>query len=90
MQDGKMSDVPSAPPAYGEAQGYSEDYGAPSMRLRTHAAAAAADSTTAVLNENFTYQNNGNGAAAADGTPPVNPFTQQQYQEKSTNPFARK
>ena len=65
--------------SYGKDAGYSVDHGAPSK------------SEMAITNDNYGYgatgQTNGTGGAAAA---PVNPFTQQQYQEqRSTNPFAK-
>ena len=76
--DGSGGGTAAADAAYGTDQGYSENYGAPSMKA-----------ATTLNNDNYgaVYQAAGNGS---DGGAPVNPFTQQQYQEKpSTNPFAK-
>lgn len=58
---------------YGTAAGYSEDYGMQETKLQAPE-----------------YQQQ--QPAAANGSQPaapVNPFTQQQYQTNSTNPFAK-
>lgn len=93
MKDGVVPSSPppsygsAPPPAYGTASGYSEDYGAPS---RQH--------ETALSNDNYGSGAGGNGngtttngGAQASAAAPVNPFTQQQYQERpaTTNPFAK-
>ena len=69
----------AAAASYGTDQGYSEDYGAP----------ASMKAATTLNNDNYgaVYQATTDGNDAGN---PVNPFTQQQYQEKpSTNPFAK-
>ena len=71
-----------APPSYGVEAGYSEDHGAgakpkqPTLDNNEYNATGVYTATNGATN----------GSAAA----PVNPFTQQQYQENVTNPFARK
>merc|ERR550539_2001937 len=71
-------------PAYGVEAGYSEDYGA-DAKAKQPVLDNAEYSATGVYGSNAT-----NGSAAANGSTPVNPFTQQQYQENVTNPFAKK
>ena len=70
-------------PAYGVEAGYSEDYGA-DAKAKLPVLDNAEYSATGVYGSNTT-----NGSAA-NGSTPVNPFTQQQYQENVTNPFAKK
>ena len=58
---------------YGTAAGYSEDYGMQETQLQAPE-----------YQQQVPAAGNGSQAAA-----PVNPFTQQQYQTNSTNPFAK-
>ena len=77
----------NAPPSYGVAAGYSEDYGAEAKPKLYPALDNTEYSATGV------YGSSTNGSATTQqpgSTAPVNPFTQQQYQENVTNPFARK
>ena len=77
MQNNGDASAAAAAASYGTDQGYSEDYGAP----------ASMKAATTLNNDNYgaVYQ-----ATSDAGNQPVNPFTQQQYQEKpSTNPFAK-
>ena len=70
------------PQAYGVEAGYSEDHGAAAKPKQP-----TLDNTEYNATGVYVATNEGtNGNAAA----PVNPFTQQQYQENVTNPFARK
>ena len=66
------------PKSYGTAQGYSEDYGMKETNLQP------------VVPEGE-YQNGSQASAVpgAAGGGPMNPFTQQQYQQSATNPFKR-
>ena len=76
---------PTVPPSYGVEAGYSEDYGAAS-KPKQPTLDNAEYSATGVYGKTTTNgAQNGSNAGAA-----VNPFTQQQYQENVTNPFARK
>ena len=88
MKDEKIemtSPTGNAPPSYGVEAGYSEDYGAEEKPKLYPTLDNTEYSATGV------YGSSTNGSAAQSGsTAPVNPFTQQQYQENVTNPFAKK
>ena len=78
-----MSADPSDGQKYGKDAGYSEDYGMQETALQP----------TQDAPPPYDYDANGSGnngtAAAATASAPMNPFTQKQYQQSSTNPFAR-
>ena len=61
---------------YGTEAGYSEDYGAPKHPQEF------------VDDQGYGTMTSTNGAGAhAGGGQPANPFTQQTYEQKSSNPF---
>ena len=80
------SPTANAPPSYGVEAGYSEDYGAEAKPKQPTLDNAEYNATGVYGQANGT-----NGSVTQPGSAaPVNPFTQQQYQESTTNPFARK
>ena len=77
----------ATPATYGVEAGYSEDYGAdakpklPTLDNNEYNATGVYGSTNGTT---------GSATQPGSAAAPVNPFTQQQYQENVTNPFARK